>query len=519
MAGGFVTVAMLLARAGIAPGGASPPLDAALLETPVADVCYDSRRVTAGSIFVAVPGARYDGGQFAADAAARGAAFVVAEAPPPADLPIPWLAVPNARIAMSALAAAFQGDPSDELLVVGVTGTNGKTTTTYLIESVFEQAAIPSGRICTVSNRIARSDTEDERPAVHTTPEAPDVHAMLRAMRNAGARACVLETSSHALALHRVDHVRFGAGVFTNLTRDHLDFHGGMESYFAAKQRLFELLTDRAPAIVNVDDPYGARLAETVRRPFTYALDTSADVTAARLDTGVDGTRIAAATPRGSLDIRSSLVGRTNAGNLLAAAAAAVALDLPTAAIEAGLEAVEGVPGRMEQVSTPADDIDVIVDFAHTDDALRRLLETLRPLAAERVITVFGCGGDRDATKRPLMGAAAARWSDLVIVTSDNPRSEDPVAIIREVETGITGDSDVVDHRTIPDRARAIAEAIGEAAPGDMVVIAGKGHERTQVIGPDVLPFNDAAVARAALAERGAQSRRAFGNRRGRSEA
>ncbi len=499
MAGGAVTAAVLLARARIAPSAASPPLDPALRETPVSDVCYDSRRVTYRAVFVAVPGRQFDGARFVSDAVSRGASLVVSETAPTESTPVPWLRVPNARVALSALAAAFHRDPSDELLVVGVTGTNGKTTTTYLIESVLEQAAIPSGRISTVSNRVAHGGVDDEKPAVHTTPEAPEVHAMLRAMRDAGSRACVLETSSHALALHRVDHVRFGAGVFTNLTRDHLDFHGGMEPYFAAKRRLFELLTDRAPAVVNIDDPYGARLAATVGRPITYAIDTPADVTAARLDTGADGTRIDAATPRGALSIRSPLVGRTNAGNLLAAAATGIALDLSSGAIEAGLEAVEGVPGRMERVTMPGDDIDVIVDFAHTDDALRRLLETIRPLATHRVVTVFGCGGDRDTTKRPLMGAVAARLSDGVILTSDNPRSEDPHAIIRQIETGMTAEGDSADYRSVPDRASAIALAIRDALPGDMVVIAGKGHERTQVIGPEVLPFNDVAEAQAAL--------------------
>lgn len=512
MVGSVVTVAMLLARAGIAVEGASPPLDAALLATSVAGVHHDSRQVTEGSIFVAVPGARFDGARFAADAAARGAAVVVAETTPPVDLPVPWTPVRNARVALSALAAAFHGDPSHKMLVVGVTGTNGKTTTTYLVESVLEQAAIPSGRIGTVSNRIAPGAADGEQPAVHTTPEAPEVHAMLRAMRDAGARACVLETSSHGLALHRVDHVRFDAGIFTNLTRDHLDFHGGMESYFAAKRRLFDLLAQDAPSVVNVDDPYGARLATLVDRPVTYALDAPADVTAARLDVGGDGTRIAADTPRGSLDIRSPLVGRTNAVNLLAAVAAGIALDLPSGAIEAGLGSVEGVPGRMERVSTPADDISVIVDFAHTDDALRRLLETVRALAARRVITVFGCGGDRDSTKRPLMGTVAARLSDLTIITSDNPRSEDPLAIIEEIETGIARGSGAADYRVIADRAHAIAEAIRDASPGDTVVIAGKGHERTQVVGLDVLPFNDVAEARAALAERAAHGGRRGGN-------
>ena len=502
MASDVVTVAVLLARAGIAPSGAFPALDPDLLATPVSDVCHDSRRASGESVFVAVPGAQFNGTRFAGDAAARGALFVVSQTAPPPDPPIPWVRVPDARVALSALAAAFHGNPSHDLLVVGVTGTNGKTTTTYLIESVLEQAAIPTGRICTVANRIGRGAADDLPLPVHTTPEAPEVHRMLRGMREAGTRACVLETSSHALALHRVDHVRFTAGVFTNLTRDHLDFHGGMEPYFAAKRRLFELLTDRAPAVVNIDDPYGARLAATVGRPVTYAIDAPADIMPSRLDAGATGTRIDAETPSGALRIRSPLIGRANAGNLLAAAATGVALDLPAGAIEAGLRTVDGVPGRMERVSSPDDDITVIVDFAHTDDALRRLLEAVRPLASGRLVTVFGCGGDRDATKRPLMGAVAARLSDLVVVTSDNPRSEDPLAIIREIETGIAGEGARTDHRTAVARGAAITRAVRDASPGDMVVIAGKGHERTQVIGSDVLPFEDAAVARAALAAR-----------------
>lgn len=502
MAVDVVTAAMLLARAGIASGDAGPPLDPHLLATPVSDVCHDSRLAGGGSVFVAVPGAQFDGARFAGDAAARGALFVVSQTAPPSDPPIPWVCVPDARVALSALAAAFHGNPSHDLLVVGVTGTNGKTTTTYLIESVLEQAAIPTGRICTIANRIGRGAADDLPPPIHTTPEAPEVHRMLRGMREAGMRACVLETSSHALALHRVDHVRFAAGVFTNLTRDHLDFHGGMESYFAAKRRLFELLADRAPAVVNVDDPYGARLAATVGRPVTYALDEAADVTPSRLDTGATGTRIEADTPRGALRIRSPLIGRANAGNLLAAAATAVALDLPRDAIEAGLRTVDGVPGRMERVSSADDDITVIVDFAHTDDALRRLLQAVRPLAGGRLITVFGCGGDRDATKRPLMGAVAARLSDRVVVTSDNPRSEDPLAIIRAIETGVAGEGGRMNHSFVVERGVAITGAIRDALPGDVIVIAGKGHERTQVIGSDALPFEDAAVARAALAAR-----------------
>ena len=482
----------LLAGAGV---GGSTVLDARLLESPVTGVHFDSRDVAPGGVFVAVPGQRFDGVDFVDDATERGAALVVAEVGPPAAAPRPWVRVPDVRAALSALAAAFHGNPSRDLHVVGVTGTNGKTTTTWLLESIFAHAGMTTGRISSISNRIGRDAAE--RPAVHTTPEAPQVHALLAAMRDRGARACAMEVSSHAAALRRVDHVRFAAAVFTNLTRDHLDFHGDMEGYFAAKRRLFELLPEGAPAVVNLDDPRGVRLAAQVSRPVTYALDRTADCMPVRLELRADGTVIEARTPRGSLLLESRLPGRAAAYDVLAAAAAGVALDVPFAGIAAGVRALTVVPGRMQTVSSEDDEVTVIVDSAHTDDALRGVLETVRQFARRRIVTVFGCGGDRDATKRPLMGVVATRLSDAVILTSDNPRSEDPQAIIDDIERGL-GRSDTP-HLAIVERAAAIRRAIDDASAGDVVVIAGKGHERHQVIGSRAVPFDDVVVARAAL--------------------
>ena len=491
-----MSLGSLLAGAG-AGGGT---LDARSLAATVTGIHFDSREVAEGGVFVAVPGERFDGADFADEACARGAALVVAQVASPGTAGRPWIRVPDARAALAALAAAYHGNPSDDLLVVGVTGTNGKTTTTYLLESIFEHAGMASGRISSIANRVGRD--EAERPALHTTPEAPAVQSLLGAMRDRGARACVMEVSSHAVVLRRVDHVSFDAAVFTNLTRDHLDFHGDMARYFAAKRGLFERLPDGAPAVINIDDSYGGKLAATVSRPVTYALDRAADCTPDSLDLRVDGTRIDARTPRGRLRLESPLIGRAAACNVLAAAAA-VALELPLEGIEAGVRALATVPGRMQMVSSPADDVTVIVDSAHTDDALRSLLEAVRALAAQRVVTVFGCGGDRDATKRPLMGVVATRLSDRVVLTSDNPRSEDPERIIEDIERGIRNTD--TPHLAVADRRKAIARAIDDAAPGDTVVIAGKGHEQYQVLGSRVVPFDDAVVARAALHARRAR--------------
>jgi UDP-N-acetylmuramoyl-L-alanyl-D-glutamate--2,6-diaminopimelate ligase len=479
----------------------------------VTHVAHDSRSVSRESVFVAIRGQRTDGATFAAQAAARGALAIVAETAPPAGVAAPWLRTADARLALAELSALLYERPSDRLTVVGVTGTNGKTTTTYLLASVFDAAGLPCGRVGTVTIRVGPS-ASDERDASHTTPEASELQRLLREMVDRGCKACAMEVSSHALALHRAAEVRFAAGVFTNLTRDHLDFHGDMAQYFAAKRRLFEMLPAGAPAIVNADDPRGAELAAALPRVITYAIDRPADVRPHAIESSLDGLALAVDTPRGRLSIRSSLVGRPNVYNILATVAAAVSLDVPGPAIEAGIARLDRVPGRFQVVSSSADDVRVVVDYAHTDDALKNLLETARALAPERLITVFGCGGDRDRTKRPLMGAVAARLSDLVVLTSDNPRSEDPARIIEEITRGLAPTVDptapkraATPHVTIVDRRRAIEHAVRVAQPGDLVVIAGKGHEKYQVIGERTLPFDDVDVASTALAHRRAAPR------------
>ena len=469
----------------------------------VAAVAYDSRDVVAGSVFVALKGEKVDGARFALDAVKRGAGAIVSESAAPDDMPAGciWLTVSSARVALAELAAIFYGRPSEQLTLVGVTGTNGKTTTTYLLAAIFEAAGIGCGRIGTVNTKIGN----EERDAARTTPEAPDLQRLLREMVDRGLGACAMEVSSHALALNRVGELRFAAGIFSNLTRDHLDFHGDMEQYYVAKRKLFEMLPDSAPSIVNVDDPRGVELAASVRRPVTYAIDRPADVSPSQLRYSLDGLHFDIKTPRGTLHVKSPLVGRPNAYNILAAAAAAAALDLPFDAIERGLAGLAAVPGRFEVVSGAGDDVRVVVDYAHTDDALKNLLETARPLAGGRLITVFGCGGDRDTTKRPLMGAVAARLSDLVVVTSDNPRSENPARIIEEIRRGMTRElGDVLE---IVDRREAIERAIKEARPGDLVLIAGKGHEKYQIIGDRTIPFDDISVAGDALARRRSRPR------------
>jgi UDP-N-acetylmuramoyl-L-alanyl-D-glutamate--2,6-diaminopimelate ligase len=470
----------------------------------VTGIAYDSRAVAKGEVFVALRGQHANGAAFARQAIDRGAAAVVAEEPRPPDVYVPWVLVSDARVALARLATAFFGDPSREMQVVGITGTNGKTTTAYLVASIFEAAGVRCGILGTVAYRIGPDD-RDVREASRTTPEAPDVQALLRGMVDKRCGACVMEVSSHALALRRVDGTTFAAAVFTNLTRDHLDFHPDMEGYFQAKRRLFEMLPSSAPSLINVDDPRGAALVDAGGRAVTYAISRPADIVPGPLSFSLEGLTFDVRTPRGTLSVRSNLVGRPNVYNILAAVSTATALGLPFDAVERGIQALPGVPGRFEVVSNAKDEVTVVVDYAHTDDALRNLLETARPLARGRLITVFGCGGDRDRTKRPLMGAVAGRLSDLIVVTSDNPRGEDPSRIIEEIRRGITPDTrrDTGQRMlTIVDRRAAIVRAIEVARRGDVVLVAGKGHEKTQVIGDRVLPFDDVAVAQDALARR-----------------
>jgi UDP-N-acetylmuramoyl-L-alanyl-D-glutamate--2,6-diaminopimelate ligase len=485
-------------------------------EQPVAGLAYDSRRVARGDVFVGFTGERADGSAFALQAIARGAIAVVADRPLPGPVAVPWVHVPDGRLALAILAATFYDHPSRALSVTGITGTNGKTTTSYLVRAIHERAGYPCGLIGTVHYTVGG----ELRAAPRTTPEALDLQRLLKDMVNAGARACAMEVSSHALALRRVERTRFAAAVFTNLTRDHLDFHLDMGRYFAAKQRLFELLPAGAPAVVNIDDTYGATLAAACPNTVTYGLSSSADVRPGLMEPSLHGLVFEALTPAGRLSIRSRLGGRFNLYNLLAATATGVALNLPNEAIEGGLWEVSAVPGRFQVVSDPADEVTVIVDYAHTDDALQNVLEAVRPLATGRLITVFGCGGDRDRTKRPLMGAVASRLSDVVVITSDNPRSEDPEQIMDDIERGIgtasehglgtLDNTDTGSGRARPigrwlreaDRRVAIEHAVADAAPADVIVIAGKGHEQYQHLRDRMVPFDDVEIARAAVARR-----------------
>jgi len=476
----------------------------------VRGVTHDSRQVRPGSLFVAVRGLKSDGLAHAPQAAAAGAAAVVvgrgrfAEAAAILGGPgLPVIEVEDERIALAIIGRNAAGRPDLEMPVTGVTGTNGKTTTAYLLTAMWEASGIRCGMIGTIEYRLGAETLHGER----TTPEAPEIHRYLRRMRDAGAGACVIEVSSQGLDLARVEGMRFAAAIFTNLTRDHLDYHHDMETYFAAKRRLFDGLPAEAVAILNADDPYGLRLAAAEgRRSVLYGSSPRAEFRLVGFEGGIGGSTLRLAAEGRELELRSPLPGRPNAGNILAAAAAARSLGISWISIEEGLRAMRRVPGRLERIEA-GQPFAVVVDYAHTDDALRNVLEVLRPLTAGRLIAVFGCGGDRDRSKRPLMGAHAARLSDLAWATSDNPRTEDPLSIIGMILSGARavpgGEARV---RVEPDREAAIAAALAEARPGDTVLIAGKGHESEQIIGDRLIPFNDAEVARRLIeARRGAE--------------
>src|SRR5579862_962459 len=443
-------------------------------------ISYRADAAVPGALHVCVPGFTADGHDFAAAAVTRGAAALVVERP--LEPAVPQLVVDSSRRALAAAADAFFGHPSRDLQVVGVTGTNGKTTTAFLMYAVLQAAGRRPGLLGTVESRVGGRVL----PVVRTTPEAVDLQATFRAMLDAGDRSCAMEVSSHALALERVACTRFAAAGFTNLTQDHLDFHPDMEHYYRAKARLFR----EAPGAINVDDPYGRRLAgEAGGRVLTYAAgDPAADVRPATLELGGGG-RIAltAATPRGDLPLDVALRGRFNVENVLCAVAVAELLELDHDAVRAGIAAVPGVPGRFEPVDR-GQPFTVLVDYAHTPDGLENVLTAARSAGSGRLLCVFGCGGDRDRAKRPQMGDVARRLSDLAIVTSDNPRSERPEAIIAEIVDGRP-------MRTEPDRREAIRLALAAAEPGDVVVIAGKGHEQGQQFADRTLPFDDRVVA------------------------
>ena len=454
----------------------------------IADLAYDTRAVRPGALFFAVPGARVDGHDLAADAVAAGATALVVERPVTAD--VPQLVVESVRTAMPAVAAEFFGHPSRELPVAAVTGTNGKTTTAFVLHSILEAAGLEPGLLGNIERRVGA----DRRPSGLNTPEAIDLQRLLREMLTAGNRCCVIEASSHASTKHRLDGVRFAALAFTNLSRDHLDFHGSMESYFEAKRRLF-LDGEPPPAAVNLDDPWGQRLAGELRsvgrQPvLTFGAHPEADVRAEEWSLEADGGRLRS----GTLTLRTGLRGRYNLQNVLAAVATARLLEVPDEAIVDGVERLDGVAGRLERVDA-GQPFSVFVDYAHTPDSLEAVLRSVRELiGAGRVLCVFGAGGDRDRGKRSEMGRVVAKLADVAIVTSDNPRGEDPAQIAAEVTAGVEHDL-VVEL----DRREAIARAVGAAEPGDAVVITGKGHETGQEIAGAVQPFDDRDEAREAL--------------------
>jgi len=410
-------------------------------------------------------------------------------------LDLPWIQVSNAREALAVLSAAVLGDPALSLDLIGVTGTNGKTTTTYLIDAALRAAGEKTGLVGTVEYRIADRLVESAR----TTPESSDLQGLFREMVDAGCRRAVLEVSSHSLVLKRVHGCPFKVAVFTNLTRDHLDFHGDMDAYFVAKRLLFDtLLRTDGHAVINRDDDRAEEVAAASRgKVWTYSLQRPADVMVEEVTLSLEGTHIRASTPVGALEVTTPLLGRFNVQNVLAALTAGLALGLPVDALLRGLASLKGVPGRLERVQA-GQDFTVLVDYAHTDDALKNVLETVRELRPRRLITVFGCGGDRDRSKRPLMGAVAARLSDVVILTSDNPRSEPPEAILEEIRRGIPQNR-AGDTHLIPDRREAIARALEMGREGVVVVIAGKGHETYQVQRDRTIPFDDRQVAREIL--------------------
>ncbi len=462
----------------------------------VRGLAYDSRRVRPGDLFVAVPGFESDGHDFARAALEAGAAALVLEREVkgvPKDTP--RLIVPSGREALARLADVFYGHPSGELDLVGVTGTNGKTTTAFLIDAILRRAGRTTGLMGTIHYRVGDRVFEEPR----TTPEAPDLQGYLRQMREAGATHAAIEVSSHAIELGRVGGCEFAAAVFTNLTQDHLDFHADMEAYFRAKLRLF---TEWAPgaSVVNVDDAYGRRIArEAGGRLWTWGFAEEAAVRAEGLAASARGMRFDLLHPGGRVAVETGLIGRHNAENILAAAAACLALGLSAEEAAEGIRALESVPGRFEKVDAGQSFL-VVVDYAHTEDALARVLEFARPLTEGRLLTLMGCGGDRDRRKRPLMAAAALRGSDFVLMTSDNPRTEAPEDILREVEAGadlVPGGRERT--RALVDRREAIRALIAEAEPGDTVLIAGKGHETYQIVGRERLPFDDREEARAAL--------------------
>jgi UDP-N-acetylmuramoyl-L-alanyl-D-glutamate--2,6-diaminopimelate ligase len=494
-------------------------------------LAYDSRRVQPGTLFFAIQGEKADGHVFIPQALERGAVGIVSERAAPSEwasrLPpqfgsahastslsalslskgrpelvarrAGWVRVPKIRRALADAARAFYNQPDSQLQLIGITGTNGKTTTAYLVESILRAAGIRSGLFGTIEHRTGQRAVA----ALNTTPESLDLISYFAQLVAAGDQAAVMEVSSHALAQERVWGFRFCAAVFTNLTRDHLDYHKDFDGYFAAKRRLFEGLGAPPPelAVINIDDPWGVKLLELpYAKRLTYGLNSEAQVKPKQVRYSEEGIEATLVAPMGKVEIKSALLGRVNLANILAATGVALGLDIPRPSIEEGIASLKGVPGRFQRIDEGQPFL-VLVDYAHTDDALRNVLTTARELVRDRLIVVFGCGGERDRTKRPLMGEVAGTLSDFTVLTSDNPRSEDPLRIISDAVVGLqrTGKP----YAAEVDREKAVRKALGEAHEGDVVVLAGKGHETYQVLKDQTIPFDDREVARRILREMG----------------
>jgi len=469
----------------------------------VTSIAYDSRRVKPGSLFFALQGEKLDGVEYVSDAVKRGAVAIASETPRRAWLnkETGWVELlsGSGRRGLAKAAANFYGRPADALKLVGVTGTNGKTTTTFVVDAIIRAAGFTTGLIGTTGYRTPAG----ARPALNTTPESLDLQQMFAEIRDAGGSHATLEASSHALAMERLTGCHFAVAVFTNLTRDHLDYHKTFEEYFAAKRLLFEGTGAGAPdtGVINIDDPYGARLAGLAHKTLTYGLKGAPDLTAKKFNLSFSGVQFTAQTPAGKIEVDAPLVGRINVYNILGAIGAAIALDIPSTKIEQGLASLPQVPGRFERVDEGQPFL-VVVDYAHTDDALRNLISTAREInPGARIITLFGAGGERDRAKRPMMGEAAGSLSDLVVLTSDNPRSEDPLLIINDVAVGLQKAN--ANYRVEPDREKALGIAIDQARAGDIVLLAGKGHETYQVLRDGPVDFDDREKARAILERKG----------------
>ena len=483
--------------------GLSPTSVEGSLDREISGITYDSRRVAPGMIFVAVPGQNADGHEFISAAVERGAAAVICERTQAFPSRATRICVPDAREAMARVSRSFYHHPSAKLKVVGVTGTNGKTTVAFMIKAILEAAGLRTGLLGTVRYEIG-----DRRlPAQRTTPESVEVQQLMSQMLKADCQACVMEVSSHALDQKRVLGVEFDVGIFTNLTRDHLDYHGTMESYFAAKKKLFTSLkegTKKGAAIINIDDAFGARLAsETtgLEVQLTYGLDQTARLRATKIELSAEGSRFVVETPERKFALRLPLIGRHNIYNALAAVGAGLALRVDVVKLQAALNAMPPVPGRLEAVPC-GQPFGVFVDYAHTDDALRNVLTTLREVTKGRVLLAFGCGGNRDAGKRAKMGRVAAELADFTIITSDNPRKEDRARIAAHIEAGYRAVRDEACSIEL-DRRLAIQQILGKAEPGDTVLIAGKGHETFQEFEDTVVPFDDRLHAQEVLEELG----------------